>query len=517
MGTKEISSITPILAIAVPLLYAALIAFLGNKSTKLRSTLLVLSAVSTFAVVTTLIRPIVAEGTAVKAHLSLLFTLNFRPSALSMTIAALASFMWIPTSFYSIGYMAPEHAQTRFCTFLTIVLAATMGLTMAGDLFTFYVFYEIFSLCVYPLVIHEETPEAMQGGKIYLIFSLFAGGMILMAILATYGLTGGHGELMKGGLLTYYHVNGRLLVQTVIIFAIGFSVKAAIMPLHIWLPQAMVAPTPISAVLHAVAVVKVGVFTVTTLIYLIVGTQLARTLGIQNILPWFASFTIIVSSVIALMQDDIKRRLAYSTIGQLSYMVLGVSLLNKLALQGGIMHLLSHSFMKIVLFFCAGLIITQSGKRKFSETIGQAREMPITWACFTVAGWAMIGLPPTCGFVSKWALIKGCYAANRWEFILVLLISFFLNLGYFGIPIIQAWFGKPEGEESTEVHAHEATASGHGSAAHAHANPGSQRKKLEAPLSMLIPTSILALLCIVLGIYFVPISWFGIRVAQAIF
>lgn len=514
MGTKEVSSITPILAIAVPLLYAVLIAFLGNKSVKLRNTLLVLSAVSTFSVVATLIRPVLAEGIAVKAHLNLLLTLNFRPNALSLTIATLASFMWIPTSFYAIGYMAHEHAQTRFFTFLTIVLAATMGLTMAADLFTFYVFYETFSLCVYPLVIHEETPEAMQGGKIYLIFSLFAGGVILMAILTTYGLTSGHAVFTEGGFLGHYHISKGMLIQIIVLFAMGFSVKAAIMPLHLWLPQAMVAPTPISAVLHAVAVVKVGVFTLTALLYLVVGSQLARALGIQNILPWFASFTIIASSVIALMQDDIKRRLAYSTIGQLSYMVLGVSLLNKLALQGGIMHLLSHSFMKIVLFFCAGLIITQSGKRKFSQTIGQAKEMPITWTCFTIAAVAMIGLPPTCGFVSKWALIVGCYDANRWVFIFVLLISFFLNLGYFGIPIIQAWFGKPEEESHETEHA---AMGRHGPAMHAHANPGSEKRKLEAPLSMLIPTSILALLCIVLGIYFIPISWFGTRVAQAIF
>ncbi len=516
MGIKEVSSITPILAIAVPFFYAVLIGLLGNKSIKLRSTLVVLSAISTFSVVALLIKPILAGNLTIRAHLNLLLTLNFKPHPLGMIIATLASFMWIPTAFYSIGYMAHEHAQTRFYTFLTFVLAATMGLTMAGDLFTFYVFYEIFSLCVYPLVIHEETPEAMQGGKVYLILSLFAGAIILMAVLATYGLTGGHGELLRGGILGHYHITRRLLIQTIILFAIGFSVKAAIMPLHIWLPQAMVAPTPVSAVLHAVAVVKVGVFTVTTLLYLIIGTQLARALGIHNVLPWFASFTIIVSSIIALMQDDIKRRLAYSTIGQLSYMVLGVSLLNKLALQGAIMHLLSHSFMKIVLFFCAGLIITQSGKRKFSQTVGQGREMPITWACFTIAAVAMIGIPPTCGFVSKWALVVGCYAANRYEFILVLLISCFLNLGYFGPPIIQAWFGKPE--ELPEVAlAHAQTGHPHGPAAHAHTNPGPKGKELEAPLSMLIPTSILALLCIVLGIYFIPISWFGIRVAQAIF
>jgi len=517
MGTKEVSSIAPIIAIVVPLTYAVLIAFLGNRSTKLRSTLVVLSAVSTFAVVATMIKPVLEDQMTIRAHLNLLLTLNFKPNALGMTIATLASFMWIPTAFYSIGYMASEHAQTRFYTFLTIVLAATMGLTMAGDLFTFYVFYEIFSLCVYPLVIHEETPEAMEGGKIYLILSLFAGATILMAIIATYGLTGGHTELARGGILGHYQITRGLLIQTIIFFAIGFSVKAAIMPLHIWLPQAMVAPTPISAVLHAVAVVKVGIFTLTTLLYLIVGTQLAKTLGINNILPWFASFTIIASSVIALMQDDIKRRLAYSTVGQLSYMVLGASLLNKLALQGGIMHLLSHSFMKIVLFFCAGLIITQSGKRKFSQTVGQAREMPVTWTCFTIAALSMIGIPPTTGFVSKWALIVGCLSAKRYEFIAVLLISFFLNLGYFGIPIIQAWFGTPEGaEDNPGANSHSAHA--HGSpAALAHGNPGPKEKRREAPLSMLIPTGLLALACIGLGIYFVPISWFGIRVAQAIF
>lgn len=493
-------SILPILAVFLPFAFAIVIAIFGERFPRLRSALVLISSIITFAVIAQMVKPVIGEGVAFSARIDIIIGLHFKTHPLGMTISALASFMWIFTMIYSFGYMAHEHAQARYYAALNIALGATMAILNAGDLFTFFVFYEIFTLSVYPLVVHEETPEAMEGGKVYLIYLVTGEALVLLSVFLVYGITvitGGSAALTTG-ILAGCGVSKGILYAIAILFLVGFSVKAAIMPLHTWLPHAMVAPTPISAVLHAVAVVNVGVFAVMTLIYIILGTTLSKSLNLHSVLPWVVSVTILFASIIAIVQDDIKRRLAYSTVSQLSYMILGAALLNPFALRGGVLHVLLHSFMKIVLFFCAGIIITQTGKKKFSQIAGQARQMPITWACFTVGAIGMIGLPPVCGWVSKWALIQGCLEAERPIFAVVLLISGLLNMIYFLPPVFSAWFG--EKDKNEEVYEEPVI-----------------KKKREAPLSMLVPVSILAIFCVVLGLNTALPYWFAENVTKAIF
>lgn len=499
MSGKTVHSLYPILAVIIPFVFAILIALVGERAPRVRNGLVLVGAVCTFAVVANMVKPVISQGMALESRLPFNLGFIFRTLPLGLMVSLLASFMWMPTMVYAFGYMAHEHAQTRFYTVLTIALSATMAILNAGNIFTLFVFYEVFSLSVYTLVIHEETPEAMAGGRVYLVYSLGGEALLLLGVLLVYGITGfspATAAFAKGGMLADFGVSRNLLYLIAVLFMMGFGVKAAIMPLHSWLPQAMVAPTPVSAVLHAVAVVKVGVFAVITLLYLILGRSVSHMLGIQNVLPWFASATIITASLIAMAQDDIKRRLAYSTVSQLSYIILGASVLNFFTLRGALLHLLFHSFMKIVLFFCAGIIITQSGKKKFSQIAGQARSMPITWACFTIGAAGLVGIPPICGWVSKWTLVRGFLEAQKPWFVVVIVVSSFLNAAYWFPPVFSAWFGGKEAQ---------------------HKESETKERKPEAPLSMLVPVSILAIAAILFGIISGFPYWLADSVAKAIF
>ncbi len=368
--------------------------------------------------------------------------INFRVDPLGMFFALVSSTLWLVTIIYALAYMEPEHAKKRFFGFFALAVSTTVGIAFSGNLFTLFIFYELLTIITYPLVIHEETPEAMRAGKKYLIYTLPAGVLILLAICITFYLTGTT-TLSQNGILSLKY-GTKTLAFLFFAFIAGFGVKAAIMPFHGWLPTAMVAPTPVSALLHAVAVVKAGVFGILRVIFNVFGVKLLRELGFANYLAYIAAFTIITGSFMALLQDNLKRRLAYSTISQLSYIVLGASLLTLSGAMGSIVHLANQAFQKITMFFVAGSIERKTGKRNISEMAGIGYKMPFTMAAFTLVSLGFIGVPLLAGFITKWYISLGALEAHKPFFVGVLLLSALLNASYW-LPIVYiAYFKKPE-------------------------------------------------------------------------
>jgi multicomponent Na+:H+ antiporter subunit D len=335
-----------------------------------------------------------------------------------------------------------EHSQTRYFCFFALALSATIGVAFSANLLTLYLFYEMLSLATYPLVTHHQDPEARKSGRKYLLYIVGTSiGFALPAMLIAYNLTGTL-EFAKQGFLA--GTGSKSLITFLLVLLIFGFAKAAIMPFHSWLPAAMVAPTPVSALLHAVAVVKVGVFSVLRVITGVFGTDLLLSLHLGTVICYIASFTIIVASLIALSQDELKRRLAFSTVSQLSYIVLGAALLSPKGMIGGITHIAMHAFGKITLFFCAGAIAVATGKKYISEMVGIGKRMPITMFAFFIGSLSVIGLPPCGGFISKWYLVLGTLQAHQSVMLVVLLGSSLMNAAYF-LPIVyRAFFCTPE-------------------------------------------------------------------------
>ncbi len=500
---EVVSSIRPVLAIGVSLIAACLILITGERSRNLREFWTILAAVLKFSIVMSMV-PFILDGKVVEYtvyNIAPGLSIGFKVDALGIFFGILASFLWIITSFYSIGYMRAlnEHAQSRYFACFAIALSATMGVAFSANLFTMFLFYEVITVCTYPLVAHKETPEAIRGARKYLTYLLGTSvGFQLLAIFMTYNATGTLDFSYQGifgearGL-----VSDTLIIITFILFMAGIT-KAAMMPLHGWLPAAMVAPTPVSALLHAVAVVKTGVFVVVKVVVHIFGINLLWELGLGTALAYFASFTIIAASVIALTQDNLKARLAYSTVSQLSYVILGIALLTPSGITGSIMHIVLHAFGKITLFFTAGAIYVAAHKTKVSELDGIGKEMPFTMAAFTVGAFSMIGIPPLGGFISKWYIGLGAIEANQLPIILVLVSSTILNACYF-LPIVYAAFFKSPAAAGHHEHAHEPA---HGVAYAVSHNPHSGSKLHEAPAIMVVPLTLTAIGTIAL--FFAP-------------
>lgn len=366
--------------------------------------------------------------------------LNTEP--LGAVFVLVASTLWVVSSLYSIGYMRGnnESHQTRFYACFALAISTTMGVATAGNLVTLFVFYELLTLSTYPLVAHHGNDEARRGGRTYLSILLVTSiGFLLLAIAWTHAEVG-HSRFEAGGILAG-HIEGWQVGALLALFVYGIG-KAALMPVHRWLPAAMVAPTPVSALLHAVAVVKAGVFCVTKVVVYIFGLDLLRESGSTDWLIGIAGASVIIASVIALQQDNLKRRLAYSTVSQLAYVVLAAALIAPLSLVAAVMHIAAHAFAKITLFFAAGAIYTAAHKTKVSELNGIGRKMPWTMGAFAIATLSMIGLPPTAGFVSKWYLLGGAFESGSTYALVVLTISTLLNAAYF-LPIVYAAFLKP--------------------------------------------------------------------------
>jgi multicomponent Na+:H+ antiporter subunit D len=443
-----------LVAIVIPLIGALAIALAGRIGPNIREAATTITSVSLIFVVWGLLPTIMQGGrpavevSQVMPGLSIAFTVE----PLGMLFAALASGLWLINSLYSVGYMRGNHEkhQTRFYACFALALSATMGIAFAGNLFTLFLFYELLTLSTYPLVSHKGDPATVRSARIYLGVLLSTSiGLFLPAIIWTYSVAG-TGDFTPGGILA-----GKLndpeigLLLALFVFGIG---KAAVMPVHKWLPAAMVAPTPVSALLHAVAVVKAGVFAVTKIIVYVFGIDFLFAAPSSQWLLYAAAFTIICASIVALRQTNIKRLLAYSTIAQLSYVVMAAAILKPLAEVGASLHMVAHAFGKITLFFAAGAIYVASKKTEIHQLRGIGRRMPWTMAAFTIGALSMIGVPPTAGFVSKWYILAGAFEASNLVAVFTIIASTVLNAAYF-LPILyMAWFeresegGKDHGE-----------------------------------------------------------------------
>ena len=482
-----VSSYTPLLAILCPAT-AAILILLSSKRPNVRESWTIIAGILQFSLIASMI-PTILDKKVVQCLIfpQTMFegiAFGFKIDAFGLIFALTASFLWILVSFYSIGYMRSlrEHAQTRYYFCFAIAIFGAIGVALSANLLTMFIFFEILTVSTYPLVIHDQSKEAISAGRKYFAYLLTAGVFLLFAIMMTYYLTGTT-DFTNGGIkaLNTGFKAGDLASLTLIIlffcFLLGFM-KAAWMPFHSWLPTAMIAPTPVSALLHAVAVVKAGVFGIVRIVCYIYGVDLMASLKLGIALACIAGFTMIVANLFAIAQDNLKRRLAYSTINQLSYIILGAALLTQGGIRGAMMHIPFHGFMKITLFLCAGAIMVVTGKRNISEMGGVGKTMPVTMLAFTITAFGMCGIPPAVGFISKWYLCMGSYEAFQKispvmiTFLFVLLIASLLDVVYF-FPIIHtAFFKTPEGEvEAVKVK--------------------------EAPLFMLIPLSITAIFSVV--------------------
>lgn len=456
-----------LLAIATPLVGFVLIAMSGRVP-NLRETFTLITAVATFAIVA-MLYPAVMRGEEI--YISLFdvmpgVPLAFRVEPLGMVYALVATLLWIPNSVYSIGYMRGnnEKHQTRFYSCFPIAIASAIGIAFADNIFTMFVFYEVLTLSTFPLVTHKGTTDAVRQGRVYLgVLISTSVAFQLFAILWIYALTQGDAPAAEsitftaGGVFREGLASERIdpaifgLIFFLFIYGIG---KAAIMPVHRWLPAAMVAPTPVSAFLHAVAVVKAGVFCVVKVIVYVFGAGSLSLHGLGEWLIYVAGATIVIASLVAMFQDNLKKRLAYSTISQLSYIVMAAALLTPLSILAATFHIVAHAFGKITLFFAAGSIYTAAHKTQVSQLDGIGRRMPWTMAAFAIGALSMIGIPPLVGFVSKWHLINGvveswALAEYRTDEIFVLAViaaSTLLNAGYF-LPILYRAFFKPLSDE----------------------------------------------------------------------
>ena len=370
---------------------------------------------------------------------------------LGMIFATLASLLWIFTAFYAAGYMRGlnEHSQTRFFAAFAASLSAAVGVAFAKNLLTIFVFYELLSVATYPLVAHNEDPEARAAGRKYLAYTFFGGGVLVLGGTAIVFVLAGTTTFGETG-QALANADPALAKAAFALLATGFGVKAGLMPLHSWLPDAMVAPTPVSGLLHAVAVVKSGVFGIARLVLEVYGPGAMSEFGLGLPLAAVAAFTLTVASVIALRQDRLKRRLAYSTVSQLSYIVLGLALVGPAVSNGGdglrfviwgaLLHIPAHAFMKLTLFFCAGFIHVETHTDYISEMDGIGKRMPLTMAAFAVASAGMAGIPLVAGFVSKWFLLLGSVQAGQSIFAVILLVSGVLNIAYFWPIVYGAFF-----------------------------------------------------------------------------
>lgn len=440
--STDLHSIRPLAALLIPIAGALLIAATGRRK-NLRDVCSVAAAVAQFLVVVSMIDSVLDGRTLSWTLLPFLpqVAIGLRVDALGLYFAAIASFLWVLTAIYSIGYLRAlhEHGQTMFHALFAISMAATIGVAFSVNLVTLYVFYETLTFITYPLVTHHQTPEAFAAGRKYLFYQLGSGiALLLPAVVLTFGLSGTF-DFRPGGVFPESASRVGLLI-TYLLFLGGIS-KAAIMPFHVWLPAAMVAPTPVSALLHAVAVVNAGVFSLVRVILHVFGETAMQQLHLGTITLVATSITILLASVYALKLDNLKGLLAYSTIGQLSYMVLGAAMLTPSGMVGGLVHLANHSAAKITLFFCAGAIYVATRRTKVSEMAGIGRRLPWTMAAFMVGALSVVGLPPTAGFVSKWHLMIGALEARHIGVLIVLLVGTLLSAFYY-LPIIgSAFFG----------------------------------------------------------------------------
>jgi multicomponent Na+:H+ antiporter subunit D len=435
----------PLAVLASSLLPGLVIFALAEERHGLRTALNLLGALVKLALVAVmLVAARDGEGQAFRVAVAPGLQLLLVADALALLFVTLSALLWLVTTLYAVGYLEGSPHRSRFFGFFSLCVSATMGVALAGNLFTFFVFYELLTLATYPLVVHRGTEAALRAGKTYLAYTLGGGALLLVGIAWLHVLAGPI-EFTQGGALRHVPVEdyGELRAIFALLIA-GLGVKAALVPLHGWLPVAMVAPAPVSALLHAVAVVKAGAFGIVRAVYEVYGARFAGELQVLAPLAGIAAITIVYGSLRALRQDDLKKRLAYSTVSQLSYIALGTALFGPLSTIGGLVHIVHQGLMKITLFFGVGNLAETLGIHKVSELNGAGRRMPLTMGAFTIGALGMIGVPPLAGFVSKWYLGVGAVEGGQPWAIAVLAASSLLNAAYF-LPILYAaWFREPD-------------------------------------------------------------------------
>jgi len=433
-----------LIAVALPFLGALLIPLFGKHPNQ-REAVTLVTAVALVAAVAGLLAPVLggARPEAGGFEIAPGLALAFQVEPLGMLFALVASSLWIVNSIYSIGYMRAnnEPRQTSFYVYFAIALGSTIGVAFAKNLFTLFLFYEALTLSTYPLVAHKQNAEAMRSGRIYLLLLLGTSLVLFLpAIVATWVLAGTL-DFTPGGVLGG-KASGTVIGVLLALYVFGIG-KAAVMPLHFWLPAAMVAPTPVSALLHAVAVVKAGVFAILKVAILIFGADALASTGQSGWLTIVAGTTVIAASVVALRQNNLKRRLAYSTISQLSYVVLGVAILTPISMIGAAIHIAAHALGKITLFFAAGSIHTASHLTDVSQLDGIGRRMPWTMGAFAIGALSVIGIPPTAGFLGKWFILGGAMQTENWLAVAVIVVSTVLNATYLLPIVFRAFFREP--------------------------------------------------------------------------
>ena len=469
------------LCIALPLLAVIGIVVTGRKP-NLREAVTIITSLVLFYFVISLYHGL-TQGETISVHWFDIIPglgFNFKVEPLGMLFALIASFLWLITTIYAIGYMRSheEQNQTRFYAFFAVAISAVMGVAFAADLFTLFIFYEVLTLSTYPLVTHAGTEKAKAGGRVYLGILLSTSILFfLLAVILTWFVAGTL-DFKAGGV--FDPGIGTLLASVILILFVFGIGKAAIMPFHRWLPAAMVAPTPVSALLHAVAVVKAGVFTILKVCVFIFGLDLLSILPGTQFLLYLAGASVLLASIFAMRQDNLKARLAYSTVSQLGYITIGALLATSAGVIGGSMHIAMHAFGKITLFFCAGAILVAAHKSKISEMQGIGWQMPVTMTAFFIASLSIIGVPPTGGTWSKWFLLMGTMEAGQWFLMATLMISSLLNIAYL-LPIpFRAFFPRNKQMDMTF-------------------------KIKEAPLPSLMALSLTAVACVILFIYPQPL------------
>jgi multicomponent Na+:H+ antiporter subunit D len=433
-------SLLPVLLLATSLVPAAVIFVLPEAAERARRIINMAGAIAKVALVLVIVVG-VFTGREYEWRATFLpgIDLVLRADPVPLLFVFLSALLWLTTTIYAIGYLTDDTHRARFFGFFSLCVTATVGIALAGNLVTFVVFYELLTVATYPLVVHQGHDRARAAGRTYLLFTVTGGALLLVGIVWLQHLAGtvafGRTDVLAG-LLATHRVS---LTVVFVLLIVGLGVKAAIVPLHVWLPQAMVAPAPVSALLHAVAVVKAGAYGIVRVVHDLYGAELAQELGVLTPLAVVAAITIVYGSVLALAQDDLKRRLAYSTVSQLSYIVLGISVISLTSVAGGLAHLVHQGVMKVTLFYCAGNLARSLGVTRISEMDGVGRRAPVTMTAFTLAALGMVGIPPTVGFITKWEIGLGAVETGQTWVVAVLLVSTALNAAYF-LPIVaRAW------------------------------------------------------------------------------
>lgn len=484
------SALAPLSVLATSLLPGLAIFFVDEDQHRLRTTLNLAGAVAKVLLVAAMLWG-VWHGERYETRFELVAGIEFvlRIDSLALLFVTLSALLWLATTVYAIGYLEDSPHRSRFFGFFSLCVSATVGVALAGNLLTFVFFYELLTLSTYPLVVHRGTARALRAGNVYLAYTLLGGALLLAGTAWLYVLTAPT-EFASGGVVSALAIEHRgALVAIFVLLVAGLGVKAGIVPLHTWLPIAMVAPAPVSALLHAVAVVKAGAFGIVRVVYDVYGVETAAALGLLTPLAAIAAFTILYGSMRALVQQEIKKRLAFSTVSQVSYILLGVAIFGPIGTIGGLVHLVHQGLMKITLFFCAGNLAETLGIHRISELDGVGRRMPWTMAAFTIGAFGMIGLPPVAGFVTKWYLGLGAVEAGMHWVLVVLVASSLLNAAYFLPLVYAAWFKPPAGEWRESM----------------------PRHRLETDARLLLPTLAAAAAALGAGVLagapFSPLSW----------